>query len=552
MIRKIKVILFFIFNLIKIKIKVLYFKKQFIYKQSLHNKDNFDNNSDYKILGDSISSWGDINYINFRLDPRSKIEIKNTISCLIRPYYYKNFDIKYIWEISRFQFIPYISKKEQLNKANELIKSFIASNPVGFGPNWMCAMEVSIRAVNICEYVDLFNEENILSDIDRRLYSKFIYEHFLFIYYNLEKNPKGYSGNHYLSNLVGLIIISNRFILSSFDIKIVNYVISEIDKELRIQFSGDGSYFENSTMYHRLATEMVYYMLEICNKFETSLTNETLKNYYSSPVSVSLFSIGFFKKILIKSVNFLSDISSSQGKLIVIGDNDSGRFMDLDYMGNFDDTTASYLLQKCYENYNINDENGLTLKPTEFFKNANNMNNINCVFYELNLETYSFKEYADFGLYVFRGESFFLTIRTNYSSKKMVHAHEDLLSINLIIKGVILLWDPGMPTYTRDRKLRDEYRFANTHNSPLLSDLESLNLNTFEFKLIKRPIIRKSDIKANRFEVGLEKNGLFITRKITFYKNGLLIEDAGSEKLYPYLRLNKSFSPKYGEIVNNS
>lgn len=550
MIRKIKAILIFIYNLLILKFKVLFKREEFVFKKSLHNKDLFCNKYDYKIFGESVSSWGNLNYFNFKLDPRSNVEIKNTLSCLIRPYSYRNFDIKYIWEASRFQFIPYTANSTQLKEVNELIKSFITSNPVGFGPNWMCAMEVSIRAINICEYVDLFNEEDIITDKDRTLYSKFIYEHFLFIYYNLEKNVQGYSGNHYLSNLIGLIIISNRFIPSSFDKKIIKYAISELDKELNIQFNNDGSYFENSTMYHRLATEMIFFMLEILSNFEDSLTNDYIKRFYSLTRDVELFNTSIYKEILIKSAKFMSDVSSPNGRLVIIGDNDSGRFIDLDYSGNYDDMSASYLLQNIYQkNIMVNNDNDIVVSTTNIFNTDCDPNNINKVFYEFDLEKYSIIEYSDFGVYIFKSKNLFLTIRSNYSTRKMVHAHEDLLSINLVINGKKLLWDPGMPTYTRDRKLRDEYRFSDIHNSPLVSDLKGLNLKTFEFKLVKRPLFSKNDITNNRYQFGLEKDGVLVIRTIEFYKNGLLIEDNFSEKSYPYLILNKSISPKYGVVL---
>ena len=64
-------------------------------------------------------------------------------------------DVKVPWELSRFQHLILLGQAYQLTKNKKYAVEFenqildwIDNNPVGFGVNWRCAMDIAIRASN--------------------------------------------------------------------------------------------------------------------------------------------------------------------------------------------------------------------------------------------------------------------------------------------------------------------------------------------------------------------------------------------------------------------
>ena len=76
------------------------------------------------------------------------------------------------------------------------------------GVNWVCTMDVAIRAANWLIAYDLFFSSGAKFDAPfNRLFTRSIYEHGQHIVNNLEWSTTART-NHYLANIVGLIFIS--------------------------------------------------------------------------------------------------------------------------------------------------------------------------------------------------------------------------------------------------------------------------------------------------------------------------------------------------------
>ena len=61
-------------------------------------------------------------------------------------------DVKYVWELSRHQFVIDLGRSwfltgnpEDLEAAATLVRGWIADNPYGTGVNWSCALEPAFR-----------------------------------------------------------------------------------------------------------------------------------------------------------------------------------------------------------------------------------------------------------------------------------------------------------------------------------------------------------------------------------------------------------------------
>ena len=69
--------------------------------------------------------------------------------------YPDNSDVKVPWELSRFQHLPVLAAayrltgdRTWLDEIRDELLDWIAANPVEFGVNWACTMDVAIRAAN--------------------------------------------------------------------------------------------------------------------------------------------------------------------------------------------------------------------------------------------------------------------------------------------------------------------------------------------------------------------------------------------------------------------
>jgi hypothetical protein len=93
--------------------------------------------------------------------------------------------------------------------------------------------------------------------------------------------------------------------------------------------------------------------------------------------------------------------------------------------------------------------------------------------------------FPDFGLYIFRSRSFFLSIRLGPNQPKGTggHFHNDQLSIELFMDGKDIITDPGTYLYTPNPQKRNEYRSTKAHFTPQIDDKELAPLNEGLFRL---------------------------------------------------------------------
>jgi len=173
--------------------------------------------------------------INWHIDFRLAAELPDADAAFPAATYYKEIpikpfpgwelgkDIKIPWEVGRLQHLPLLAygvyrekKTEYYQKMQHSFLDWNAHNPPLLGPQWMCPMDVGIRAVNLV-WSFFLSVDFIKHDLSfAQTLTASLYDHLLY----LERNWEIYdykTSNHYLGDLIGYFYLCYYFKKSSWD-----------------------------------------------------------------------------------------------------------------------------------------------------------------------------------------------------------------------------------------------------------------------------------------------------------------------------------------------
>ncbi|MBO2653278.1 heparinase II/III family protein [Shewanella algae] len=278
-------------------------------------------------------------------------------------------DIKYPWEFARLyhltQFALYYKSKNKENVDEILLEirnqilDFYMSNPVGFGPNWMCPMDVGIRIVNVILTLSIIGDE-FKDDKDfNQIVNNLVQTHQEFILRNLEYSAE-LTSNHYVANIVSLFFTSLCSNSSAETNLILKFSLSEIDREIINQYLDDGYSYELTSSYHRLTTEMFLHASSLALGYNEQIRDrisDVNDNDWKFYPKIGKFDYLERDTLLSKSaldrlqLACLCDIviTKPNGEVPQFGDNDSGRFVKTSVYGKLIDFYDAY---NKYDNLN--------------------------------------------------------------------------------------------------------------------------------------------------------------------------------------------------------
>lgn len=395
-------------------------------------------------------------------------------------------DIKCPWELSRMQHLPFIARMCQRDvissekACNEFVfevSDFILNNKMGYGVNWACSMDVAIRAVNMILSYWMLYSYNLFTKEFKEQFAKSIYEHGSYIYRNLEKNfTEDKSGNHYLSDLCGLIVISN-FLKCKESKRWFVFAKKEFLKEVDKQIFDDGGNYEFSTAYQRLDCEILALTTAFLVNKEVEIPEKICRKLYAA-------------------YYFSKNMLYSNGQIVQIGDNDSGHLFRISYcatmkngvpvIDELDGRPSVNAIKALFEPEVSNPEaalirsimKGKCLKKPEKFTMALLQNDE--IDIDLNIKSEENLNdgikgsierivFPNFGLAVLTGCEFklFYRLPINIDEGKSLHIHSDFLHYEYELHGNKHFRDRGSYTYTGDEKIRNVFRSDEFHNVPV-------------------------------------------------------------------------------------
>jgi hypothetical protein len=482
-------------------------------------------------------------------------------------------DIKVPRELSRFQHIGemFFSDREQASSEFFLeIADWISANPLGRGVNWACTMDVAIRAVNWIWGIRFYEKElDKYPHLKKILFNSLI-EHGYHIYNNLEYYEEN-TGNHYLSNIVGLLYIS-ALIPGYKDSDIwLMFSIQELVSEMEREVLDDGYSHEASTHYHRLVTELFLsasILIErVSEERKKRLLLVNIKNHKVKPrlksikqsklclnTSNSILPKHFFTKLKLM-IEFTLYITKPNGLVPQIGDNDSARLHKLVPHFNQDYRDHKHILavgelffgSKSLLKKSVSNLIEAQIITGDLLHDSHFDNN--------DFTGKSF--YRNAGIGVLKNNTAFLLVScgSNGQNKMGGHGHNDKNSFELNVDGLDFVVDGGCPYYTSNPDLRNQYRSTFAHNT---LGIEGIEQDTWQegigglFSL--EELCNPQLIKEDNIIRGSHKGyGEIHTREFKLNERNLIINDCCKSKGIKYLlfNLDPKVKIKRDRIVSN-
>jgi hypothetical protein len=368
-------------------------------------------------------------------------------------------DVKAPWELSRLQFLPVLARAYNLTReeryretARNITLDWLERNPTGIGVNWTIAMEAALRALSLLFLVQALwpvrpEEQGWLDRVTRSLW-----DHLSFVEAHLEFSHL-VRGNHYFSNLVGLLGLALCLDGEGMEGRRRLYA-RRVEREIQHQVREDGGDFEASTSYHVLVTQMcttAFVMMNAAGMQPSAQFSSRLRQMY----------------------RWLRIVADEGGRLPHLGDGDDGRVewlpSDLEQMRSLSPARRDSLLVADVLNLGAGlwpgDADGEKQRGVSGGQAKQIMRDVEIL--------------ADSGIAVVRhaGAQIYFFNAPNGIHGRGSHTHNDKLSVGIRIGGEELLCDSGTGSYTRDLERRNRLRSTAAHSTITVNCLEQNSIS---------------------------------------------------------------------------
>lgn len=354
-------------------------------------------------------------------------------------------DARTNWELNRhFQFAMlaknYYASGEQkfFDELKDLFYDWNENNPFLWGISWTSVMEVAIRCSNWCYTWAFLKKVNadtkILDDLEIGIINMTDY---------IAKHYSRYSSaNNHL--IVEAYAIGQTGVLCNYE-PWIKLAVEILTRELPLQNYSDGVNKELSIHYQSFYMEAMGLMMRLL-----------IKNYIDVPES--------WQPMLEKMCMYVADCIGDYGEVVVFGDDDEGKILDLQSGPNHYQYVLglfSMMLDKQYTDMQTIECENLrwlfTKNDTAVAKKK-----------ELYKPTLSVC-YKEGGNTIMRSEDHKVLIGIDHAALGFgsiaAHGHADALSFQMFYEGKPVFVDPGTYIYHCDIESRNEFRKTKSHNT---------------------------------------------------------------------------------------
>lgn len=424
-------------------------------------------------------------------------------------------DVRVVWELNRLGHFITLARAYRLTRDEKLVDQFVTQlqswneqNPYGRGPNWTCAMEVALRAINLLAAFEIFRQSPRL---DPRPLLHLFQQHGNYIRRNLEFSYIATS-NHYLSDVAGLLWLGVMLPELADANGWRDFGLRELLREMDKQVLPDGADFESSTGYHRFVTELFLYSFLLCRINEIDIEQK----YWDKLHSMLLYIRGYMRP---------------DGFAPLIGDTDGGQFLPIRKRRADDHGYLPALGSVVFNDPRLKIARMETPEELLWFLGADGV----AAFHEMTVAEVGSQAFPHAGTYIMRHDDLYLCFNTSGAgiNGRGSHGHNDALSIEVAAGSRAFIVDPGTYIYSGDLRMRHEFRSTAYHSTVKIDGVEqntTLQDAPFVIGDEARPRVRQWEtdrVVAEHYGYQRLKHPLIHRRAVTFDKHdrSWLLED---------------------------
>ena len=395
--------------------------------------------------------------INWNRDPLSGYEWPLDYHADINLFRGDGSDARVLWELNRLSHFITLGRDYALTQDEAFAKEFLAQirswrsqNPVGRSPNWSCAMEVALRAMNLLAAFLLFLP-SLHVDEDALAELLMIFDqHGAHIRRNLEYSHIATS-NHYMCDVAGLLWLGVMLPELQDASEWREFGLRELLNEVDKQILPDGADSESSTGYHRLKLELLLYSFVLCRENGIKIDEK----YWQQLRAMADYTHAYLRP---------------DGRAPLIGDSDSGQIFPIVKRAGDDHAyvlgiAAAVFKEPKFKLKQEASEEILWLLGEQGISNFKSLNE------GLTAQSEAFPAA---GIYVMRNDDLYLLFNASGCglNGRGSHGHNDAFSIEVAVGGSAFIVDPGSYVYTADLHERHLFRSTAYHSTVQVDGLE--------------------------------------------------------------------------------
>jgi len=434
-------------------------------------------------------------------------------------YYLRRFpikpgaDIKWPWELSRCQYLPFLGLARRFGQQDRRllaescvtefqnqVADWIAANPVGLGVNWASDMDVAIRAVNWVLAFTLFGGQCSVPDHWEDNFWTSISDHASFLY-NHTRIPLGRRGNHYAVQAAGLYILACLCPFLKHSSAWSHIARDRLEEQIRIQTRADGTHFEDSTSYHLLVADTFLY---------AAMLGASVNDHFSHEYDICIE----------KMVDVVRSFTPSVFDYLQVGDKDDGYFLK-PFSSDVQFSRSAHLI--ALTDIYLGREKSMSPSETIFtilVPNAT-VGCLNVTESDYNLKVLNSAGWALLNAGLFK---IMICLGPQDSKSRKGHSHQDILSLSVFYRGRPVVVDPGTYCYTPFPEIRNKFRYAVSHNQPQFEEQSSDWLHNPVFSPLARPTVSwkvaNHDEKCESIAARAQYSTYLAGREISYQSSG--------------------------------
>lgn len=326
------------------------------------------------------------------------------------------------------------------------VRDFIATQPVGWGIHWTCAMEASLRVLNLAPALLLVRDAPELDPTFWHDALALLWRHGRFVDDALE-DGQAVPNNHLLANLAALSALGCLYPELP-DAPAWRARLADFSRELVRQTTPEGLSFEASLAYHGFATELGLVVEAIAHRQGTGLAQDARERLAAMCAVVECATL-------------------PDGRLPHVGDDDGSRAMPWGLheslsLPHVPAIAAALGLPTA----------SVTLVPDVLW--VAGLPGLRALLARAPADVARTRSFAVSGLAVLARGDLGASLWAGDNGQRGLggHAHNDKLSCEIVLGNRRIVIDPGCPTYFADPDERNRYRSTAAHPTATIDGQE--------------------------------------------------------------------------------